>query len=99
MDLKLKDCRALVTGASRGLGYAIALGLAQEGCRLAINSRNAEKLTAAAQALGVATGSPAFPLPGDVTDPALPEKLIRQCAQALGGLDLLVTNAGGPPPG
>jgi 3-oxoacyl-[acyl-carrier protein] reductase len=103
MDLKLKDCRALVTGASRGLGYATALGLAREGCRVAINSRNAEKLAAAAQKLAastaVAAATQVFPLPGDITDPAIPDELIRQSVQALGGLDLLVTNAGGPPPG
>ena len=44
MDLQLKDKRALVTGASRGLGFATARGLACEGCRVAINSRNVEKL-------------------------------------------------------
>jgi 3-oxoacyl-[acyl-carrier protein] reductase len=99
MDLHLKDKRALVTGASRGLGYATARGLAGEGCRVAINSRNPEKLTEAARQLADECRTEAIALPGDVTDPALPEMLVQQAAQAFGGLDILITNAGGPPPG
>ena len=51
MDLHLAGKRALVTGASRGLGYATALGLAEEGCQVVINSRNAEKLSEAAKTI------------------------------------------------
>ncbi len=51
MDLHLKDKCALVTGASRGLGYAVALGLAREGCRVVINSRDQAKLSSAAEAI------------------------------------------------
>jgi 3-oxoacyl-[acyl-carrier protein] reductase len=99
MNLGLKDKIALVTGASRGLGYATARLLSQEGAYVALNSRDLEKLTKAAAALQVESGSPVIACPGDVTDPALPEKLVAQTVQAFGGLDLLVTNAGGPPPG
>jgi 3-oxoacyl-[acyl-carrier protein] reductase len=99
MDLHLTNQRALITGASRGLGYATAKGLADEGCRVALNSRAPDKLIVAAQKLQAETGVATVALPGDVTDPATPEKLIRQAVEALGGLDLLVTNAGGPPPG
>ena len=99
MDLQLKNKIALVTGASRGLGYATARGLALEGARVAINSRSPAKIQSAAQALQKETGSPVLGLPGDVTDPAQPEQLIHQVVEAFGGLDLLVTNAGGPPPG
>jgi len=99
MDLGLKEKRALVTGASRGLGYATARLLAMEGCRVAINSRNAQSLSTAAKTLADETGSQIFTLVGDVTDPAIPEQLIRQAVEALGGLDLLVTNSGGPPSG
>ena len=99
MDLKLKNKVALVTGASRGLGFATARGLSLEGARVAINSRDAEKLAASAQGLQKETGNPVLALPGDVTDPAVPEQLVRQVAEAFGGLDLLVTNAGGPPTG
>jgi len=99
MDLQLKGLRALVTGASRGLGYATALGLAREGAAVALNSRDPEKLSAAVQALAQETGVKVIAAPGDVTDPAVPEKLVAGAVAALGGLDLLVTNAGGPPPG
>jgi 3-oxoacyl-[acyl-carrier protein] reductase len=99
MDLKLTGKRALVTGASRGLGYATALGLASEGVRVAINSRNPESSQNAVRMILEQTGLQAIPVPGDVTDPQVPERLVRQALEALGGLDLLVTNAGGPPSG
>ena len=99
MDLGLKGKRALVTGASRGLGYAVANTLASEGCRVAINSRNAEKLSVAAKEIANAQDVPVFALAADMSDASAPEKIIKQAVDALGGLDLLVTNAGGPPPG
>jgi len=99
MDLKLKGKRALVTGASRGLGFATARGLASEGCRVAINSRNVEKLTDSALQLSAQCQTEVIALPGDITDPIIPETLIQQTAQTFGGLDILITNAGGPPPG
>ena len=99
MDLGLKDKRALVTGASRGLGFAAALTLAREGCRVAVNSRSEENAKAAAEKIATGTGSQVIGLAGDVSDPSVPERLIAQTVEAFGGLDLLVTNAGGPPPG
>lgn len=99
MDLHLKDKRALVTGASRGLGYAVALGLAREGCRVAVNSRDEQKVKAAAEAIAKATGNQGIGIAGDVADPAAPAQVIREVVKALGGLDILVTNAGGPPAG
>jgi 3-oxoacyl-[acyl-carrier protein] reductase len=99
MDLQLKDKRALVTGASRGLGFATARALACEGCRVAINSRNEAKLSEVAGQLAEQCHAEVIPLPGDVTDPATSETLIHQVTQAFGGLDILITNAGGPPPG
>ncbi len=99
MDLGLKDKRALVTGASRGLAYATALVLAREGCKLAINGRNEDKIKAAAEKIGKETGASVTGFAGDVSDPSTPERLIEQAVESLGGLDLLVTNAGGPPSG
>lgn len=99
MDLGLKDKRALVTGASRGLGYATALLLAKEGCRVVINGRDEAKVKAAAEKIAGETGASVTGLTGDVSDLSVPEKLIEQAVKALGGLDLLVTNAGGPPSG
>ncbi len=97
MDLGLKDKIALLTGASRGLGFATAMILAQEGARIAINSRDEGKLSAASDQLA-RVGAQVIYLPGDVSDPQTPINLINQTVDRLGGLDLLFTNAGGPPP-
>ena len=99
MDLKLKDKRALVTGASRGLGYATALALAKEGCKVAINGRDEARIKSVAEKLSKETGAQVIGLAGDVSEIGVPEKLIQQIVEAFGGLDILVTNAGGPPPG
>ncbi len=99
MDLGLKGKRALVASSSRGLGYATALGLAKEGCKVVINSRHAEKIKQAAESMANETGAQAMGIPGDVSDPEVPARLVDQAAAFLGGIDLLVTNAGGPPSG
>jgi 3-oxoacyl-[acyl-carrier protein] reductase len=95
MDLKLKDKRALVTGASRGLGFAVARGLQAEGCQVVINSRDETKLSAAAEKLG----NSVYKVAADVTAPGAAQQIVEMAAEALGGLDILVCNAGGPPPG
>ncbi len=99
MDLQLHGKRILVTGASRGLGYAVAQVLAQEGARLAINARHAETIAEAAARLRAATGAEVHPIPGDVSQAPDATAVVEQAQDALGGLDGLVTNAGGPPPG
>ncbi len=99
MDLKLTHKRALVTGASRGLGHAVARSLALEGCRVVINSRDAARLKTSAAQLTADTGSQVFPVAGDVSEKGIPEYLVQEAVSLLGGLDMLVTNAGGPPAG
>jgi 3-oxoacyl-[acyl-carrier protein] reductase len=93
MDLGLTEKRALVTGASRGLGYATAQVLAAEGARVALNSRGEEKLRAAADRLG------GVAIPADITEPGAAERVVAEAVEKLGGLDILITNAGGPPAG
>jgi len=99
MNLGLKNKRALVTGSSRGLGYAAASLLAKEGCKVAINGRDGEKIKATAEKLAQESGTQVIGLAGDVSDASVPEKLIQQTVESLGGLDILITNASGPVPG
>lgn len=99
MDLQLKGKAALITGASRGLGYAVARQLAVEGADVIINARNAARLDAAARKLADDTGARVLALPGDVTDPAVPARLIQSAVNWSGRLDILIANAGGPPAG
>jgi 3-oxoacyl-[acyl-carrier protein] reductase len=99
MDLGLINKTALVTGSSRGLGYATALALAKEGCRVAINGRDEAKTLAAAGKIQKETHTQVIGLAGDVSLPEVPARLVTQTVEAFGGLDILVTNAGGPPPG
>ena len=99
MDLELRGLRAFVAGSSRGLGYATAKELAKEGVNVALNGRDVEKLQVAAKGLSSELQVQVVPIPGDVTEPGAPDRMITAAVEALGGLDLLVTNAGGPPPG
>ncbi len=99
MDLKLKGLRAFVAGSSKGLGYATALALAREGCRPVINGRDQARVSAAAAKISADTGIKALALVGDLTDPDVPSRLVNEAARLLGGLDILITNAGGPPSG
>jgi 3-oxoacyl-[acyl-carrier protein] reductase len=99
MDLGLKGKTALITGASRGLGYATAFILAQEGARVAINSRNPEKLAAAAAAIRMATGATILELPGDLSKADVPDRLVADTLKTFSALDILITNTGGPKPG
>lgn len=99
MDLKLKGLKALVTGSSRGLGYAAALGLAREGCNISINGRNETTLSQAAYNIEEAVGRKPFVYKGDVNEPDFAGWLVRKAAQEMKGLDLLITNSGGPPSG
>lgn len=93
MDLGLKDKVAWVLGASSGLGKASAAVLAGEGARVAISARGADRLRSVAEDIGCS----AFPL--DVSDGDALAATATQITQELGGFDVLVANAGGPPPG
>ncbi|MDQ2944298.1 MAG: SDR family oxidoreductase [Candidatus Dormibacteraeota bacterium] len=92
MDLGLKDRRALVTAASKGLGRACAEALAAEGAHVFISSRDRASIEAAGTAIKAAGWSAA-----DVSKE--PESVVEQAREKLGGLDILVVNAGGPTPG
>ncbi len=92
MDLHLKGKRALVTGGTRGIGRAIALGLAAEGCDVAVCARNAEGVKETVAALRAAEVS-AYGEALDVSDGTALERFVDRAAALLGGLDILVCNA------
>ena len=99
MDLGLSGRVALVTAASKGLGLASATALAAEGARVVICARGADAVHAAKEALLAAGAPDALGLVDDVTDPAGPGRLVEATMARFGRLDVLVGNAGGPPPG
>ncbi len=99
MDLGLKDKVAIVAGASKGLGYAVALGLAREGAKVAICSRDRERIEAAGANILPQTGAVVFAAPADVTQREDGTRFVGQVIDRFGGVDILVTNAGGPPSG
>jgi 3-oxoacyl-[acyl-carrier protein] reductase len=94
MDLELRGKAALITGGSRGIGKAIALALAAEGCDIVIVARGEEALRAAADEIR-ALGVRAVPVVADVTIAADVDRMVEQAARDLGRLDILVNNAGG----
>ena len=94
MDLALAGKRAVVTGASRGIGLAIAKGLAAEGVRVALVARTATDVDAAAARLRE-TGADALALAGDMTAPTDAERVVNEAAAQFGGLDILINNVGG----
>jgi 3-oxoacyl-[acyl-carrier protein] reductase len=95
VDLGIEGRVALVMGASRGLGRAVAAALAREGARVALSSRSAERLDEAAAEIG--EGASAFV--ADTSDLDRLAELSGEVASALGPVDILVLNTGGPPPG
>ncbi len=94
MDFGLKGKRALVLGASAGLGRGVAQALIGEGVRVAIASRDPGRIEAARKALGAQAA-----LTVDLTTPGAGRSVVEQTLAALGGIDILVVNTGGPPKG
>jgi 3-oxoacyl-[acyl-carrier protein] reductase len=99
MDLGLAGKVALVGGASRGLGRATAERLAAEGARVVMSSRSIGTLGHAAAEIRALTGAQVRTVPADVTDPGDCTRMVAETVEAFGGLDVLVTNMGGPPYG
>ena len=95
MDLQLAGKRAVVTGGSRGIGFAIAERLAAEGADIALLARDQEKLTAAGQRLA-ARGGQVLTVAADTTDDAAVRAAFARAAAELGGVDILVNNAAEP---
>jgi 3-oxoacyl-[acyl-carrier protein] reductase len=95
VDLGISGRTALVMGASRGIGRGIAKALAREGAKVALASRSRERLEEAAAEIGGETAI----LEADAEDPERLTELPGLVADALGTVEILVTNTGGPPPG
>jgi 3-oxoacyl-[acyl-carrier protein] reductase len=91
MDLGIEGKVALVTGASKGLGFGVASALAREGAGVAVASRSEERIRQAAASIG------ATPFVHDTADADAAGELVRQVESQLGPVDILVTNSGGPP--
>jgi 3-oxoacyl-[acyl-carrier protein] reductase len=88
---------ALVCAASRGLGRAAAASLAAEGAAVAMCARRADAIAAAADAIARETGASVVPIVADLSRPGDPERVVAETVRHFGGLDVLVTNTGGPP--
>jgi len=96
MDLRLRGRTALVTGASKGIGKGIALGLAEEGVQLALLARTAGVLEETAAEIRAATGVAVLALPTDIRDAAAVATAVKRAHAELGTLHILVNSAGGP---
>ncbi|HVC13805.1 MAG TPA: SDR family oxidoreductase [Acidimicrobiales bacterium] len=99
MDLQLSGQRALVTGASKGIGLATARMLAAEGCDVAVNAREAQRLDHAVRSLAEQSGRRVVAVPGDMSVDADARTVVEGAVAALGGIDVLVTCAGSSPGG
>ena len=99
MDLGLKGKVAFIAAASRGLGRAVADELAVEGASLVLCARNAGALGLASKHISETSGMPVFPVVADVSNPEDVTRAIKAGIEKFGRIDILVTNAGGPPAG
>ena len=99
MKLGLERRVALVAASSRGLGRATAAELAAEGASVIMCARNETELARAAEQIGDASGSRVVPVAGDLSEPDDVQRIVATGVAALGPVDILVTNTGGPPAG
>src|SRR5512133_1425467 len=99
MDLKLAGKKALIAGSSRGLGFAVASLLAEEGSEVTLSGRNETGLLAAQEKIHTTTGAKIHAFACDLGAADAPAKLVDDACTAMGGLDILITNTGGPRPG
>jgi 3-oxoacyl-[acyl-carrier protein] reductase len=99
MNLLLENKVVLVTGASKGLGFAAAKLFSHEKATVIINSRDEEKLALSAKLITDETGKPVIPIAGDITKPETVHTLLNEIQTRFGRLDVLICNAGGPPAG
>lgn len=99
MDLALEEDAALVTAGSGGLGLASARALAREGCHVAVCGRTEERLASAREVLESTGDGDVLAVSADITDPDALEDFVEETASTFGGLDHVVTSAGGPPSG
>jgi 3-oxoacyl-[acyl-carrier protein] reductase len=99
MDLGIKGKTALVVAASKGMGKASAMGLAAEGARVVMCARGEAALKEAAGEVKQKTGAEVLALAADASRPADIARVVAEANRAFGGVDILVANVGGPPPG
>ena len=99
MNLGLTNKVAMVAGASRGLGYAVARALAEEGAQVSIASRDAGAVAAAGKRIEEETGARVLAVAADVASAEAIGQWHQKTIARFGGIDLLLTNSGGPPPG
>jgi 3-oxoacyl-[acyl-carrier protein] reductase len=98
MDLGLKNKVAIITGASKGIGKAIALNFAKEKSKIIICSRNIKNLRKVSESIEENTGSIILPVQADLEKPQDIQKMVKKTLNKFGRIDILVNNTGGPPP-
>ncbi|OGQ80292.1 MAG: 3-oxoacyl-ACP reductase [Deltaproteobacteria bacterium RIFCSPLOWO2_12_FULL_60_19] len=99
MDLGLRGKVALVAGASQGIGRAAAMGFAREGAKVSICARSEAQLNETAETIRRETGGDVLPIVADMTKAEDIQRFVAKTVEKFGRLDIVVTNAGGPPPG
>jgi 3-oxoacyl-[acyl-carrier protein] reductase len=94
--MNLSGKRALITGGTKGIGAAIAVDLARQGCDVAINARSDDESAAAVKQAVINAGRKCVAIIADVARPDEVERVVREAEAGLGGLDILIHSAGGP---